>query len=150
MPILINDPDAPPQTTQEILGLLDQACAQACHRGGASPKGLSLEPARALQQLVGISSVEAPDLLRVDPGAPERSYLVVKLVPSDSRRVGSRMPRGGPTFFTGAQVRAIKAWIKAGAAEDWEADAEDDPRAPVSDRVASPDVMEPADGGGGE
>ena len=145
VPILIDDPDAPPQNTQEILGLLDQLCAQACHRGGAAPKGLSLEPGRALQQMVGVASVEAPDLMRVEPGAPERSYLVIKLVASDSRRVGGRMPRGGPTYFTGAQVRALKAWIKAGAAEDWEADADVDNRpTPVSERVGGADTSEPS------
>ncbi len=116
-----------PASTADILLLLEARCGQQCHRGGAAPKGLSLEPGRALQLLVGVESVEAPGMLRVNPGHPEQSYLISKVAPFDSRRVGSRMPRGGPNYLSNAQVRALKDWIRAGAAPDWQAgqDTED-------------------------
>lgn len=57
--------------------------------------------------------------MRVEPGWPEDSYLIVKIASTDPRRVGSRMPRTGPPFVSGRQVQAVKRWIRDGAAEDW-------------------------------
>jgi hypothetical protein len=117
-------PGEAPTTYAEIQAqVFDPLCAAQCHQGGAAPKGLSLEAGRSLRGLVGVASVEVPGLLRVLPGDPEGSYLVVKLAASDARRVGARMPRNGPPFASDAQVRAIKQWIREGAAEDWEAGA---------------------------
>jgi len=114
------DPEAVPRSFSDIQTMIfDSMCAAQCHRGGAAPKGLSLEPQRSIRNLVGVASVEAPDLMRVAPGRPEDSYLVVKLVPSDARRVGSRMPRTGPPFASSKQIRAVQRWISAGATEDW-------------------------------
>jgi len=119
-------PDAPgntgeiPKTYEEIQQVVfEPLCASQCHRGGAAPKGLSLESNRAHANLVGVPSVEVPGLLRVAPGSPEDSYLIVKLAPFDSRRVGARMPRNGPPFITNAQLGALRRWIRAGAAADW-------------------------------
>jgi len=114
------DPAAVPKTYQELHDIIfTPLCAQPCHHGGAAPKGLSLEPLRALDNLVGVASMEVPGLLRVAPGAPDDSYLVIKLKSTDPRRVGSRMPRTGPPYLSGAQIRAIKRWIAAGAQDDW-------------------------------
>lgn len=118
---------AVPTTYAEIQTLVfGPMCAAQCHRGGAAPKGLSLEAGREIPSMVGVPSVEAPGMLRVAPGSPENSYLVVKLAPTDARRVGSRMPRNGPPFVSDAQLRAIKAWIRTGARDDWRADEEID------------------------
>ncbi len=109
-----------PRTWPEIQKMiLTPACAQQCHRGGAAPKALSLEPNRALKQLVGVPSVEVPSMLRVAPGSPEKSFLLTKVVSSDPRRVGARMPRNGPPFLSFAQVRSLRLWIAAGATADW-------------------------------
>jgi hypothetical protein len=114
------DPEAVPKTYQEIQSMIfDPMCAAQCHRGGAAPKGLSLEPLRAIKNLVGVESVEVPGLLRVAPGEPEQSYLISKILPADPRRVGSRMPRTGPPFVSTRQINAIKRWIAAGATETW-------------------------------
>ena len=128
---------AVPRTWPEIQALiLEPHCAQLCHHGGASPKGLSLESAMALQNLVGVASAELPSMLRVAPGHPESSYLIVKLVPADMRRVGSRMPRTGPPFLTSGQIDALRRWITAGATKDWKANSAD--AGPTV--VATPDV----------
>ncbi len=134
-----------PQSFAEIQEqIFTPMCAEPCHRGGAAPKGLSLEPTRALTSLVGVPSVEAPDLLRVDPGHPERSYLIVKVSPADPRRAGARMPRNGPPFLGFGQIRALKQWVAAGATSDWvytEQPAPDaGPVVPVPDGATAPDV----------
>ena len=117
-------PGEAPTTYAEIQAqVFDPLCAAQCHQGGAAPKGLSLEAGRSHRGLVGTPSVEAPTLMRVRPGDPEGSYLVVKLAASDPRRVGARMPRNGPPFVSDAQLRAIKQWIRDGAADDWVAGA---------------------------
>ncbi len=114
------DPEAVPKTYDEIHSMIfGPLCAQQCHRGGAAPKGLSLEPLRAVKNLVNVESVELPAMMRIAPGQPEQSYLIVKLVPADPRRVGSRMPRTGPPYVSNRQIRAVKRWISAGASDDW-------------------------------
>ncbi|MBI3186224.1 MAG: hypothetical protein HYZ28_29145 [Myxococcales bacterium] len=90
-------------------------CAQ-CHIGAAAPKGLSLEAAVAHDNLINVPSVEVPEILRVKPADPANSYLMVKIVPTDPRRVGERMPRSGPPYLTDEQIEAIRQWISLGAA----------------------------------
>ena len=118
-----NPPDpqtAIPKSYDDIVTMIiDPLCAQQCHRGGAAPKGLSLEPLRVIDALVGIPSVEVPELMRVAPGQPNDSYLIVKVSSFDPRRIGSRMPRNGPPFLTQPQISALKRWITAGATDDW-------------------------------
>ena len=108
-----------PKSYADIQTLIFDPLCATCHRGGAAPKGLSLEADRAIDQLVRVPSAEAPSLMRVAPGQPDESYLVVKLTPSDARRVGARMPRTGPPYLSNPQVRAIRQWIRDGALENW-------------------------------
>lgn len=101
---------------QHVFGAI---CAVQCHLGAAAPKGLQLDSSpNAHANLVGIPSVEMPDLLRVKPGDPAQSYLVVKIVPSDARRSGERMPRNGPPYLADEQIEAIRQWIARGAARE--------------------------------
>ncbi len=117
-----------PKTWPEIQSqILEPTCAQPCHHGGAAPKGLALDTASAYKMLVGVASSEVPAMLRVAPGKPEDSYLMAKVIGSDPRRVGSRMPRTGPPFLSSAQITSLRHWISAGATTDWKdepADAE--------------------------
>lgn len=137
-----------PQSFEEIqLVIFDPSCVP-CHRGGAAPKGLSLEPGRSHSLLVGVPSTEVPELLRVAPGSANDSYLVAKLAPFDSRRIGGRMPRNGPPYLNDAQLRAIKRWIDDGAAVDWvdtgdQIDAGIADAAPPYDAVSIPDASAP-------
>lgn len=120
------DPGAVPETFQDIQTMIfDPMCAAQCHTGGAAPKGLTLEAGRSVRSLVGVPSVEVPDLVRVAPGQPEDSYLIVKVEPSHPRRIGARMPRTGPPFLSTVQIGALKRWIRAGALEDWVDDQPD-------------------------
>ncbi len=140
------DPTAVPKTYDEIQTMVfDPLCAAACHRGGAAPKGLSLEPNRSLRSLVGVYSSEVPELMRVAPGQAEESYLVVKIKSFDPRRVGGRMPRNGPPYVSSRQVTAIKRWINAGASEKWI--DKDEPDGGVDAGTTEVDGGEPIDGG---
>lgn len=89
-----------------------------CHDSQVRSGDLVLEPGSSHAQLVGvepdIDTAREAGLLRVDPGDPENSLLLIKLEgpPPDQ---GSRMPLTG-TLLTDAEVALIRSWIAAGAA----------------------------------
>src|SRR5688572_15485020 len=90
-------------------------CAKAgCHAATSAEAGLVLEAGQAYGNLVGRSSSQRSDFARVQPGDPERSYLILKLR-GDPSITGLRMPQDGPPFLTSEQIEAIAAWIRAGA-----------------------------------
>lgn len=95
--------------------IFDAICAVTCHVGAAAPKGLQLDAANSYALLVGVPSDEVPSLNRVSAGAPDDSYIIVKISASDVRRVGDRMPRNGPPYLSDIQIQAIRDWIQAGA-----------------------------------
>jgi hypothetical protein len=51
---------------------------------------------------------------RVDPGAPENSFLILKLTQPSSATFGSRMPLIGSPLGE-AQIDAVREWILNGA-----------------------------------
>ena len=90
-------------------------CAKAgCHAASSAEAGLVLEAGQAYGNLVGRSSSQRSDLARVQPGDPERSYLILKLR-GDPSITGLRMPQDGPPFLPSEQIDGIAAWIRAGA-----------------------------------
>lgn len=101
---------------QDIAPILKRRCA-VCHITGQEPGKLSLVPDRALQSLRGAESVQS-QLKRVEPGQPEKSYLLHKLLGShkDVGGEGSQMPYlSNP--LPKEQVELIRAWIEQGAPE---------------------------------
>lgn len=95
----------------EIQPIFTASCG--CHGGGQPAQGLSLAEGSAFAALVGVASSQQPGMMRVEPGAPEASYLLSKLQADPP--VGERMPVGGS--LTAAQIDSINAWIAAGAPE---------------------------------
>lgn len=91
-----------------------RACAGGpesyCHGSNAGNTRLSLGPDGG--DLIGVPSFERPDMARVEPGRPERSYLVLKLT-GDGGIDGGRMPLGGP--FDERIERIVADWVEAGA-----------------------------------
>ena len=83
-----------------------------CHAGAAAPLGLRLDEASSYALLVGIPSVEVPNLLRVNPGSPDSSYLIRKL--EGTAALGTRMPQGGPALPR-STILVIRQWILDGA-----------------------------------
>lgn len=84
-----------------------------CHIGASAPEGLQLDAAHAYNALVGVPSVEEPSLLRVNPGNPDMSYMVLK-IEGASGIEGGQMPLG-ETPLPQATIDAIRQWITNGA-----------------------------------
>ncbi|HEX4966204.1 MAG TPA: hypothetical protein VF173_35675 [Thermoanaerobaculia bacterium] len=90
-------------------------CAKAgCHAAVTASEGLILDAGRSYSLLVGHPATEQSALARVEPGHPERSYIILKLR-GDPSISGLRMPQNGPPFLTAAQIDGIAGWIAAGA-----------------------------------
>lgn len=87
-------------------------CAK-CHIGASAPEGLQLDAGHSNNLLVGVASVEQPNLLRVKPGDPDNSYLVHK-IEGLSGITGGVMPLG-ETPLPQATIDVIRQWITAGA-----------------------------------
>lgn len=92
-------------------GIFDQACI-SCHIGATAPGGLRLDDANAFALLVGISSVQVPSLMRVNPGNPNDSYLIQKLEGTQTN--GGQMPLGAPPIPQ-ADIDVVRQWITDGA-----------------------------------
>ncbi len=87
-------------------------CTQ-CHTGAAAPLGLALDSGLAQQNLVGVTSIEVPGLLLVNPENPDSSYLVWK-VEGRAGVQGGRMPLGMQPL-SAEQIAAIRGWISDSA-----------------------------------
>ena len=103
---------------QEIFETTDVAgrvSCVTCHtnagRNPAAGLNLAVDPYAAL---VNVASTQKRELLRVNPGDPENSYLVHKLE-GRSGIVGLRMPFSGPPHMTSGQIDVVKRWIEIGA-----------------------------------
>ena len=93
-------------------------CAKGgCHDASTASNGLVLEAGRSYDGLVNRPSLGNGTLDRVEPGDPERSYLIRKLR-GDPDISGDRMPLDGPPYLSSEQIQGIAAWIRAGAPND--------------------------------
>jgi hypothetical protein len=101
----------------DIVPLLATRCA-TCHLTGAEAGNMSLVPDKALATLVGVKSVEAPSLVRVVPGKPDDSYLIMKLEDTHIEKGGSgaQMPFGAPPLSPD-NIAKLRQWISEGAKE---------------------------------
>lgn len=108
--------DVPLAATLESIqvNVFDAACV-VCHAGAAAPLGLRLESGSSFVNLVGVRSSQVGSLLRVDPGDPDRSYLVRKLEGTASE--GAQMPLGGPPLPQ-STIDFVRQWISDGALPD--------------------------------
>jgi hypothetical protein len=104
--------------------IFDTTCSDAgCHAAGSQAGGLSLAGTDAYGNLVNAaaSNPAAADAghPRVDPGLPEHSFLMTKLLLPGSfdPTFGSRMPLGKAPLSS-EQIEAIRAWILRGALID--------------------------------
>jgi hypothetical protein len=96
------------------------SCTTAsCHGAGAAA-GLSLTPGLAYADLVGVSvsneAAKARGALRVVPGDPDASFLLLKLTGSLGPDEGDAMPMGGS--LPDAKTDLVRRWIAAGAPAD--------------------------------
>ncbi|MGH7787952.1 MAG: hypothetical protein ACRERC_13860 [Candidatus Binatia bacterium] len=88
-----------------------------CHDDGLESGDLNLEADEAYDALVGVEPeidvVREAGLLRVDPGDPDNSFLLVKLLGPPLGQ-GGRMPLTGPAL-SAAEIQLITDWIAQGA-----------------------------------
>ena len=82
-----------------------------CHGASAGSVRLSIAPDGG--DLVGVRAIERPDLFRVEPSAPERSYVYLKVI-GDGGIEGGRMPLGDPNVDPRLPA-LVRAWIESGA-----------------------------------
>ncbi len=119
--------DPAPEAIGPHLGELESkvfavGCATASCHGAANEHGLVLKAGGSYAALVGVSArnaaAAAQGLKLVEPGAPERSFLLQK-VTADRRQegFGTIMPPIGD-HLDGATVAALTEWIRNGAAND--------------------------------
>ena len=108
--------DVPLAATLESIqaNVFDPSCV-VCHSGAAAPLGLRLDAANSFIGLVAAPSRQDGSLLRVDPGDPDRSYLIQKLEGTASE--GEQMPLGGAPIPQ-ATIDFVRQWILDGALPD--------------------------------
>jgi hypothetical protein len=103
--------------------IFNTTCAVTfCHSAsfpGSIPAGnLDLTEGNSFDQLVGHAcdnaSARDDGNLRVDPGNPDNSFLVIKLEGPPSFLYGTQMPQGLPPL-SAAQIKLVRDWIAAGA-----------------------------------
>jgi OmcA/MtrC family decaheme c-type cytochrome len=104
-----------------VEGVLVPRCATAaCHSGSPPVAFPALDADVAWGAIVGVPSGQA-GMSVVEPGAPERSYLLYKLrgdAGAAGGSVATPMPIGGDTPLDAADIAAIEAWILNGAPND--------------------------------
>ena len=110
--------------------LFAQSCARSgCHAAPAPQMGMDLSPGQFFGATVGVPSTEQPALLRVHPGAPDSSYLMMK-VRGAPGIVGMQMPFSGETL-SDEEVNTLAAWIESLDAETVARRRQETPAAPA-------------------
>ena len=109
-------PDPTATFTRVQNEIFTPTCAQlGCHAVIGKQESLVLAPGLAYANIVGVASVEMPQLARVTPNDPTNSYLYRKI--TGAGITGVQMPNG-QTPLTAAQIKLISDWIRRGAPND--------------------------------
>lgn len=114
----VGPPDEMGPTLDEIQSdVFTPTCSvSGCHTGPTGdtlPGGMDLTSADAsFDSLVGVPSLQVPELSRVEAGDPDNSYLIQKL--EGNADEGVQMPAGGPALDQ-AVIDDIRQWITDGA-----------------------------------
>jgi hypothetical protein len=116
-------PAALVRLSADVQPIFNRSCAlSGCHSGSTPQAVMSLESGALYDQLlgaVGVPSLEAPGLLRIDPGSSASSYLVAKLEDKQASvgGIGDRMPLGAPPLDP-LEIQVIREWIDQGAQDN--------------------------------
>jgi hypothetical protein len=86
-----------------------------CHDRLGQSSQMVLTAGQAYGNIVNRSSVEMPNLSRIQPNDVPNSYLYRKI--TGAGITGERMPLGGPPLSE-AQISLIRNWIRRGAPND--------------------------------
>lgn len=93
--------------------LVADCTSMGCHGAPVPQEGLDLRAGHGYDELVGVAASQCGDLLLVEPGQPDTSYLLDKLLGVD-QCFGTRMPKAAPAY-SAAQLDLVTAWICQGA-----------------------------------
>ncbi len=106
---------ATPMFSMDVQPVFTGKCALADCHGAAKSASLQLTAGMAYGNLVNVKSSEDPRFMRIMPGMPDSSYLVMKI--EGRQTVGARMPfRRTP--LSASQIQLIRGWIQAGASKN--------------------------------
>lgn len=100
-------PTTPVDFARDLAPIFERRCG--CH--GPEPQAF---PPLTPQAMRDVPSPLDPDRLLVDPGAPLRSVLLLKVLPDYPQIGGLPMPPDAPPL-SGTELRQIADWIEAGA-----------------------------------
>ena len=96
-------------------------CATSlCHSGSPPAHApLSLDDGVSHANLINRPASQASSIVLVKPGAPDQSYLMLKLLGTvgSSGSASTRMPLNRPSL-DGERLAAVRAWILRGAPND--------------------------------
>jgi hypothetical protein len=84
----------------------------SCHLSGQGELYLGYGPQVDYGNLVNVPAHGEPEFLRVDPGSPDLSYIVIKVEGRQS--FGDAMPIGGPPIDS-IDLANLRNWITVGA-----------------------------------
>lgn len=119
--LTVKGPQAPPISfAQEIQPIFTRSCALPdCHGPPEefAAQELLLDPGNSYAQTVGVRAVQVrnADVKRIEPGDPDRSYLVAKIRGTHRQLggVGAPMPLDGS--LPAEDLEKIVRWVEAGA-----------------------------------
>ncbi|MBI3194855.1 MAG: hypothetical protein HYZ34_10380 [Ignavibacteriae bacterium] len=100
--------------------IFDKSCGMSsCHGGNAG--GLNLQNGNSYSQLLNVLSnndgAHSPPFMRVLPGKPDSSFLIIKLTNPTPSQQGSLMPQVGGALPQ-EKINVIRQWISNGANND--------------------------------
>jgi len=106
-------------TFAEVERILTGNClGVGCHQGSFPANDMSLEEGMAYDEIVGVTpfnaDAEEMGLLRVDPGDPDNSYLLLKIGTVPPPILGNPMPLFEDPLSE-RDIQIVRDWIAAGA-----------------------------------
>jgi hypothetical protein len=101
----------PADLESRVSEIFARSCTAAgCHSEPIAQMNMNLQPDQFYAATVGTPSMERPQLMRVAPGSPETSYLMMK-IKGDPSIIGVPMPFSGDRL-TEAEVGLVEDWIR--------------------------------------
>lgn len=114
---VVEDTSGPPATFNDVYTkVLKLKCSGGyCHGGGLGGWSVTASESTTYAELVGPTSSRCTGLKKVEPGAPEKSSLYLKIRGGfDGVCTGNKMPPSG-TSVSATQLEMVRSWIAAGA-----------------------------------
>jgi hypothetical protein len=99
---------------QQVLPLLMKNCA-VCHLKNERYGYLTIDEENSYNALVNVPSFTLPQMKRVDPGYPQKSYFWLKITGEHLRVGGKGWPMPYMSSLADKEKQAIYQWIKQGA-----------------------------------